>query len=54
MTRGLPWVKISKVMPHPKCPLSPGKGGKPYGKKNQIIPVKIQYGLTVTKLILRH
>ena len=33
-TRGLPWVKISKVMPLPKSiPL--GKGEKPYGKKSK-------------------
>ena len=34
MTRGLPWVKISKVMPLPKS-IPPGKGGKPYGKKSK-------------------
>ena len=32
----------------------PGKGREALRQKNQIIPVKIQYGLTVTKLILRH
>ena len=33
-THGLPWVKISKVMPLPKS-IPPGKGGKPYGKKSK-------------------
>ena len=35
MTHGLPWVKISKVMPQPNSPFPPGKGGKPHGKKSK-------------------
>ena len=35
MTRGLPWVKISKAMPQPNSPFPPGKGGKPHGKKSK-------------------
>ena len=34
MTCGLPWVKISKVMLQSKS-VSPGKGGKPHGKKSK-------------------
>ena len=34
-TRGLPWVKISKVMPQPNSPFPPGKGGKLHGKKSK-------------------
>ena len=42
-TRVQTWVKISKVMPQPKSiPL--GKGGKPYGKKSQIL--RLKYGAT--------
>ena len=33
-TRVKTWVKISKVMPHPKS-VPPGKGGKPYGKRSK-------------------
>ena len=34
MTRVKTWVKISKVMPQSKS-ISPGKGGKPYGKRSK-------------------
>ena len=33
-TRVKTWVKISKVMPQSKS-ISPGKGGKPYGKRSK-------------------
>ena len=42
MTRGLPWVKISKVMPQPKS-ISPGKGRKALWQKVQIFWLK--YGM---------
>ena len=32
--------KNIKVMPQPICPLSPGKGGIPYGKKTQAFRLK--------------
>ena len=35
MTRGLPWVKILKVMPQSNSPFPLGKGGKPHGKKSK-------------------
>ena len=35
MTRGLPWVKISKVMPQSQQSIPPGKGGIPYSKKSK-------------------
>ena len=39
MTRGLPWVKISKVMPQPKS-ISPRKGREALRQKVQIFRLK--------------
>ena len=41
MTHGLPWVKISKVMPQPKS-ISPGKGREALWQKVQIF--RLKYG----------
>ena len=52
MTCGLPWVKISKVMPQPHSPFPPGKGGKPHGKKSNLSAKNI-VRLNRTPLFLR-
>ena len=42
-TRGLPWVKISKVMPQSQKSISPGKGRDTLQQKVQIF--RLKYGM---------
>ena len=51
MTRGLPWVKISKLCHNPIVHFPREREGH-LTAKNPSLSVKIQYKLTITKLHL--